>query len=203
VAEEEASSTCEMIHRFFKEAGVKLDAIEARALFLGIAFDTRHFILADSDTIKTVADLIDAGVDVKQTLTLLSLPASYSERVARLKAAQRVKLKKIGKWLIALSHVGAYQASAARALMRLGAHVAVVAGKREDVLRISLRADREFYEKTGIHLGRDLAKPLGEHVQGMGGGHSTSAGINGAGDVESSLEKCMKLLRRQLAKNRD
>ncbi len=203
VAEEETSSTCEIIHRLFKEAEVKLDEIEARALFLGIAFDTRHFILANSNTLKAVADLIEAGVDAKETLALLSLPASYSERVARLKAGQRVKLKKIGQWLIAFSHIRAYQASAARALIRLGAHVAVVGGKREDTLRVSLRADGDFYKKTGIHLGRDIAKPLGEYLKGMGGGHSTSAGVNGAGDVDAGFKRCMELLRKQLAKNAD
>lgn len=203
VTEEEASSTCEIIHRLFKEAGVKLDEIEARALFLGIAFDTRHFILANSNTLKAVVDLIDAGVDVKENLALLSLPTSYSERVARLKAGQRVKLKKIGEWLIAFSRVNAYQASAARALTRLGAHVAVVAGKREDKLRISLRADGGFYKKTGIHLGRDIAKPLGKYLHGMGGGHSTSAGVNGAGDVGAGFRRCMKLLRKHLAENTD
>ena len=200
VAEEEASSTCEIIHRFFKEAGVKLEEIEARALFLGIAFDTRHFILANSDTLRTVADLIEAGVNAKETLSLLSLPTSYSERVARLKASQRVKLEKIDEWLIAFSHVGAYQASAARALIRLGAHVAVVAGKREDTLRISLRADGDFHKKTGIHLGRDIAKPLGEYLHGMGGGHSTSAGVNGVGDVGAGFKQCMELLRKHLVK---
>lgn len=203
VADEEASSTCEIIHRLFKEAGVELDRIEAIALFLGIAFDTRHFILADSNTFKVVADLIEFGVDAEETLALLSLPTNHSERVARLKAAERVKLKKVGEWLIALSHVGAYQASAARALIRLGAHVAVVAGRRAGTLRISLRANGDFYRKTGIHLGRDIAKPLGEYLKGMGGGHSTSAGANGVGDVDAGFRCCMELLRKHLAKNAD
>jgi nanoRNase/pAp phosphatase (c-di-AMP/oligoRNAs hydrolase) len=201
VTEEEASSTCEIIHRLFKEAEIKLEEIEAKALFLGIAFDTRHFILANSDTLKTVADLVEAGVDAKETLALLSLPRSYSERVARLRAGQRVKLKKIDKWLIALSHVNAYQASASRALIRLGAHVAVVAGERKGRLQISLRADGDFQRKTGIHLGRDIAKPLGEYLQGMGGGHSTSAGINGVGEVDAGFKQCVGLLRKHLAKN--
>ena len=203
VAEEEASSTCEIIHQFFKEAEVKLDKNEATALFLGIAFDTRHFILANSETLKTLADLIEAGVDARETLALLSLPTTHSERVARLKAGQRVKIKKIDEWLIALSHVGAYQASAARALIRLGAHVAVVAGKKEGTLRISLRADGDFYKKTGIHLGRDIAKPLGEYLHGRGGGHSTSAGVNGVGDVDDSFKWCVKLLRERFAANSD
>ena len=198
VADEEASSTCDIVYRFFKEAKVEPTEVEAKALFLGIAFDTRHFVIATSTTLKIVADLIDAGVNAQEALPLLSLPMEHSERVARLKASRRVKLVRIQDWLIALSHVSAYQASAARALIGLGAHVAIVAGQRGDTLQISLRASRDFNEKTGIHLGRDVAKPLGEYLHGMGGGHSVSAGVNGVGDVEASLKRCVGLLKQGL-----
>jgi len=200
VTDEEASSTCEIVYQFFREAEVKPTEVEAKVLFLGIAFDTRHFVLASSSTLKTVADLIDAGANAEETLPLLSLPMHPSECIARLKAGKRMKLMKMDGWLIALSHVSAYQASAARALIGLGAHVAVVAGQRRDTVQVSLRACRDFYEKTGVHLGRDVAKPLGEYLRGMGGGHSISAGANGVGDVDSSLKRCVRLLREGLKK---
>jgi len=198
VTDEKASSTCEIIYRFFKEAKVELTEVEAKALFLGIAFDTRHFVIATSATLKIVADLIDAGVNAQETLPLLSLPMEYPERIARLKASRRVKLLRINDWLIALSHVSAYQASAARALIGLGTHVAIVAGQRGDTLQVSLRSSRDFHKKTGIHLGRDIARPLGEYLHGMGGGHSVSAGANGVGDVETSLKRCVRLLKEGL-----
>lgn len=194
VIDEEATSTCEIVYRFFKEMGVKLAEDEAKALFLGIAFDTKHFIMADSDTFKIVAELIDSGVDPEKLLPLLSLPMDFSERVARLRACQRVDLKKVDHWLIALSHISSYQASAARALISLGAHVAIVAGQRGKVLQISLRSCREFHEKTGIHLGRDVAIPLGKYLHGTGGGHSLAAGVNGVGTLDIALKRCMRLL---------
>jgi len=198
VADENASSTCEIVYRLFKEAGVEPTQTEAKALFLGIAFDTRHFVLANSATLKVVADLIDVGVKAEEVLALLALPMDPSERVARLKASKRAKLLKINNWVIALSHVSAFQASAARALISLGAHVAIVAGQRNENIQISMRASRDFHEKTGVHLGRDVAKPLGEYLKGMGGGHSVSAGVNGVGDIESSLKKCVRLLKEKL-----
>jgi len=198
LAEENTSSTCEIVYSLFKEAQVKPTLDEARAMFLGIAFDTRHFVLASSATFKAVADLIELGVKPEETLPLLSLPMDPSERTARLKASKRIKLLKINNWLIALSHVSAYQASAARALITLGAHVAVVAGQDNEKIQISMRASQDFYEITGVHLGRDIAKPLGEYLQGMGGGHSVSAGVNGVGDVEASLRRCVKLLKEKL-----
>jgi len=199
VADENASSTCEIVYRLFKEAEVKPTQEEAKALFLGIAFDTRHFVLASSATFKAVADLIDVGVKPEEALSLLSLPMDPSERIARLKASKRTKLLKINNWLIAFSHVSAYQASAARALIALGAHVAVVAGQRNEKIQISMRASKDFYEQTGVHLGRDIAKPLGEYLQGMGGGHSISAGVNGIGDIEASLKRCVKLLKEKIS----
>ncbi len=195
---EESSSTCEIVYNLYREAGQPLGANEAKALFLGIAFDTRHFVLANSTTLKNIAALIDAGVNAQETLYLLSLPMDFSERVARLKACRRAKLFKVGEWIIALSHVSAYQASAARALIELGAHVAVVAGQKNDSLEISMRASLEFFKKTNVHLGRDIANPLGESMNGMGGGHSTAAGVNGMGDIDTGLKRCLRLLKEKI-----
>jgi phosphoesterase RecJ-like protein len=202
VTDEEAASTCEIVYSFFNQSNVKPSLDVAKALFLGIAFDTRHFVLANSSTFKTIAELCDAGVNAQEVVALLSLPMDFSERVARMKACRRAKLLKIGDWIIALSHVSAYQASAARSLIDLGAHMAAVAGQRNDSIEISLRCTREFNQKTGIHLGKDIAKPLGVLLQGMGGGHATAAGVNGAGDVETGLKRCLRLLKEELSKHK-
>ncbi len=198
ITNEDASSTCEIVYNFYKQANMKPNQTEAKALFLGIAFDTRHFILANSSTLKNIAELIDSGLNVQETLPLLSLPMDLSERVARLKASRRVKLFKINEWIIALSHVSAYQASAARALVDLGADVAAVAGQKNEKLEVSLRGTREFHKQTGTHLGKDIAKPLGEYIHGMGGGHATAAGANGAEDTEVALKRCLLLLKEKL-----
>ncbi len=198
IADENASSTCEIVYRFFMDMNVRFTKIEAKWLFLGIAFDTRHFILANSTTLKIVADLIDAGVNAQESLSLLSLPMEESERIARVKASRRVRLLKIGAWIIGFSHVSTYQASAARALISLGVHVAIVAGQRGGKLRVSFRGSSEFYRATGIHLGRELAKPLGKVLKGMGGGHAVSAGANGIGNLETCFKYSVKLLKQKL-----
>lgn len=200
ITQEEAASTCEIIYSFYKELDAKPDLNVAKALFLGIAFDTRHFVLANSSTFQTIAELGGLGVNAQETLATLSLPMDFSERVARMKACRRAKLLKIGNWIIALSHVSAYQASAARALVDLGAHMAAVAGQKNDNIEISMRCTRDFSLETGIHLGRDIAKPLGEYLHGMGGGHATAAGVNGVGDVELGLKRCFRLLKEKMAK---
>ncbi len=198
ISDENASSTCEIVYGFFKELGLTPSKEEAEALFLGIAFDTKHFILASSNTFKAAADLVDAGVNAREALSRLSLPIDPSERIARLKASKRLKLMRIGNLLITFSHVRSYQASAARALIEMGANLAMVGGQRDDKLQISIRSDQEFYRQTGFHLGRDLAKPLGEYLHGMGGGHSTAAGVNGVGDFEAAVKRAVRIVREKL-----
>lgn len=202
ITNEEASSTCEMVYDFYKQLNTKPSLNEAKALFLGITFDTRHFILANSSTFKTISELSDIGVNPQEELSSLALPMDFSERVARMKACRRAKLIKVENWIIAFSHVSAYQASAARALVDLGAHLAAVAGQKNEKIEISLRCTREFNQVTGIHLGRDIAKPLGEYLQGMGGGHATAAGVNGTGYVEKGLKRCLRLIKENLSNHK-
>ena len=198
ISNEEASSACEVVYDLFLQADLKPDLEEAESLFLGIAFDTRHFVLANASTFKTVVELCNSGVNPPETLSLLTFPMHSSERLARIKACQRAKLLKIGPWIIAFSNISAYQASAARALVDLGAHAAAVAGKKNEGVEVSLRCTREFQKGTGIHLGKDIAKPLGEALEGMGGGHAAAAGANGTGDVDEGLNLCTKLFKERL-----
>jgi phosphoesterase RecJ-like protein len=202
ITNEEASSTCEMVYNLYRQLNIKPSLNEAKALFLGITFDTRHFILANSSTFKTISELTDIGLNPQKELSALALPMDFSERVARMKACRRAKLIKIDDWIIALSHVSAYQASAARALVDLGAHMAVVAGQKNEKIEISMRCTRDFNQVTGIHLGRDIAKPLGEYLNGMGGGHAAAAGVNGVGHSQKGLKRCLRLVKEKLSNHK-
>jgi phosphoesterase RecJ-like protein len=201
IVNEQAAATCEIVYNMYQEANVQLSLNEAKALFTGIAFDTRHFALADSDTFRIAGGLVNAGVDAQAMLTLFSNPIDNSERLAKLKACKRAKIVKIGQWIITLSHVSAYEASAAKSLVDLGSHMAAVAGKKAGKLEVSLRCNRDFNEKTGIHLGKDVAMPLGEMLQGVGGGHAMAAGVNAKGEVADALDKCLKLLQDKILDN--
>ena len=161
-------------------------------MFVGIAFDTRHFALANSPTFEIIAKLVQQGIDAQATLAQFALPIDPSERVAKLKACKRAKIVKVEDWIIALSHVSAYQAPAAKALVDLGAHMSAVAGKKNGKIEISLRCVRQFNEGAGVHLGKDIATPLGEFLGGVGGGHAMAAGVSGKGEIEplNSASNC-------------
>ncbi len=200
IIDQKAAANCELIYRLYEQAKVDPNLNEAKALFVGIAFDTRHFALANSPTFGIIANLVTIGIDAQQTLAQYALPIDPSERVAKLKACKRAKIIKVEGWIIALSHVSAYQAPAAKALVDLGAHMSAVAGKKTDKVEISLRSVRQFNEGTGIHLGVDIAAPLGEYLQGVGGGHAMASGVSGKGEIQDALKQCLKLLKAKIVK---
>lgn len=191
---DDSRSTCEIILRLYDLLRAKPTRAIAFALLAGIVYETRHFAIATAETIQAVSKLIRLGADPQEAIQLLKTPMPSSERIARLKAARRIDLRKVGPWLVAVSTVGSYQASAARALIALGADIAVVGGERGKEIRISLRASEPFLEKTKLHLGRDVAKLVGAEAGGMGGGHALAAGINARGDLNEALKLCEQII---------
>ena len=103
---------------------------------------------------------------MQATLAEFNLPIDTSERLAKLKACKRAKIIRVNDWIIALSHVSAFQAPAAKALIDLGAHVSAVAGQKNGKIEISLRCTRQFTEEAGVNLGKDIAAPLGSFCRG-------------------------------------
>lgn len=200
IVDDKAAANCELIYRLYNQADVTPNLNEATALFVGIAFDTRHFALANSPTFEVVAKLVAAGIDAQATLAQYALPIEPSERVAKLKACKRAKVVKVEGWIIALSHVSAYQAPAAKALVDIGAHMSAVAGKKNGKVELSLRSIRQFNEHAGVHLGIDIATPLGEFLEGTGGGHAMAAGVSGKGEIKDALDQCLLLLKQKIAK---
>jgi phosphoesterase RecJ-like protein len=200
IVDEAASSTCEIVHGLFEGYGLSPSRSVANALLAGMAFDSRHFTIGTARTFRSVSRLLEIGSPLEEIVALLAPERNRSESIARLKAAQRMQLHAIGGWTIATSHVSSYQASAARALLRLGADAVVVAGVDKGELRASIRATEEFYNETRIHLGRDVAQPLGEEYGGAGSGHSTAAGVNGVGRSRAMLLRAVELISEKLNK---
>ncbi len=199
IHDEDVSSTCEIIYDIFKNFKIRQTKRVANAILIGIVYETRHLSLASSKSLIKIAELIRDGGRVEDAILVLQIPMSNSERIARLKAAQRIVFIKAGDWLIASAEASSYQASVARVFITIGAHVAIVGGRNKERLSISLRCTKDFAEKTGIHLGRDIAIPIGELLNGAGGGHAMAAGINGTGDLEDGIGKCADRIKDMLS----
>jgi nanoRNase/pAp phosphatase (c-di-AMP/oligoRNAs hydrolase) len=196
--DEGASSTCEIVYTIYRKYGVTPSSTTAKALMLGIL--SKHLRLAKSNTLQYVSELLQIDGSMEEIFGLLMNQRERPENIARLKAAQRMKLHMIGDWTIATSQLSSYQSSAARALIGLGGDVAIVAGRSKKTLKASFRSSEGFHDKTHVHLGRELAMPLGDMFFGAGSGHPTAAGFNGEGDPREFLKEAIVLLTELLEK---
>ncbi len=200
VHDEGAIATCEIVAGIWDASGYTMTKEAADALLIGIIFDSKHLAIASPHLLRVVAWLMDQGGSLSVAWDMLQASMDQSERIARLKSVQRMTLYRVEPWLIVTSPLGSFQASAARAMMNLGADVAIIAGADKDSLKVSMRSTEEFHSKTSIHLGDDIAKPIAELYGGSGGGHATAAGVNGVGAPEEFLLKAASHIAKRIGK---
>ena len=197
-------STCEILIDIFKEMEVEIESEIANLLLTGIIFDTRRFFYTDLHTLQTCIKLVNAGADYEKCVTSLQIRPDRSERIARLKAASKTKVHLLGDWIIATSTINAFEASACRALIEIGADVVIIGGHpTKNKVRLSSRSTREFYDSTGINLGTDVMEPLGTIIDGKGGGHANAAGANGTRNLNAALDKAIDLIHAAIEKGKN
>jgi nanoRNase/pAp phosphatase (c-di-AMP/oligoRNAs hydrolase) len=198
-----ASSTCEIVFNIFQDLNLEMDAHTANLLLTGMVFDTRRFFYSNKDSLEVALKLIELGADYQACVNSLIIRPDRSERIARLKAAGRLNMRTIGDWIVVTTRVKAFEASACRGLIDLGADVAIVGGVTSNgEVRISSRSTRDFFTRTGVNLGTDVMEPLGVLIGGEGGGHANAAGANGTRNRDEALERSVELIRMALKENR-
>jgi len=179
VIEPWASSTTQLLVAGLDGLGVKPEPVEATIGLAGIVYDTRRFSIADPCAFKASARLIEWGGDYQLALRILQARREpgegmeYAERIARIKAAQRMVASRIcGDIIIAVTRVSAFEASAARALLELGADIAVVVGGKGGELRATLRLSKRALD-AGLRAD-ELASYIASKLGGKGGGHAAA-----------------------------
>jgi nanoRNase/pAp phosphatase (c-di-AMP/oligoRNAs hydrolase) len=199
IHDENASSTCELVYQIYTKYNIKPTIKTKKALIAGIIFDTKYLSLGNAPTFRIISNLLEGIGNISNIRSLLKMEANLSERIARLKTAQRTEIHKINDWIIIISEIGSYQSSGARALISLGADLAIVIGIDNEKIRASLRSTQLFYSKTGIHLGKLVSEINGE-LEGYGSGHPTASGYNGIGTKTEFKETILKILRIKIEK---
>jgi nanoRNase/pAp phosphatase (c-di-AMP/oligoRNAs hydrolase) len=201
IVQSDRFSTCEILVELYNTLQLQIPPEIANLLLAGILFDTRRFYYSDRKTMNVATTLLDAGADYSACLESLVIRPDRSERIARLKAAGRLRVETIGEWVIVTSKIGAYEASACRGLIDLGADVAIIGGKpSKGIVRISSRSTSEFFKETRINLGTDIMEPIGVLIGGEGGGHANAAGANGTHNLDAALNRSVELIKEALEK---
>jgi nanoRNase/pAp phosphatase (c-di-AMP/oligoRNAs hydrolase) len=197
-----ASSTCELVIGLYDDLDVLISPLMANLLLTGLLFDTRRFFHSGRASFLLAVKLIDSGADYDLCVRALVIKPDRSERIARLKAAGRLQIHNMGNWIVATSKIGAYEASACRAMIEIGADVAIVSGKTsKGIVRFSSRSTRQFSSETGVNLGTDVMEPIGEIIGGEGGGHANAAGANGTKNRSEGMAKAIKFLQLAIEKS--
>jgi Exopolyphosphatase-related proteins len=178
---EREASTTTLTVEVAQLQGLRLSRELSTLALAGIAFDTKRFAIATPRTLRAAAWLLEQGGSLEEALVCLEEEPDYAERIARLKAAQRAMFIDVCGYLVAVSEVSSFEASAARALVSLGADLAIVVGGKEGEVRASSRLSREL-AKRGIDLA-DIARRVADTFRGEGGGHKGAAGVKIRGRV--------------------
>ncbi|MFA4956446.1 MAG: DHH family phosphoesterase [Candidatus Methanoperedens sp.] len=194
------SSTAEIVLEVLKKMGAPIMRRTAFALLAGIVTDTGNFRHASSDSFKAVAELMDhSGITYNEVIDLLSsVPQDVSMRIAFLKAAQRCVIERVDDWIIVSSHLNSFGGAAASSLVSIGADVAFVGAKRDDVVKVSARARREI-QGAGINLAK-LMEDISAKFNGTGGGHEGAAGMDLSGETDVILSACVEHVKASLSK---
>jgi len=181
---------CELIYDIIKASGLRIGRDVGMALLCGMLTDSGHFSFANTQLMRTFADVMDeTGIKMDEAMDFSRSEASMSERVAVMKGLERSKFDRVGDMIVATSYGGSFEASVCKAMLNAGADVVFVGSQRDDEFRLSARADQEMVRR-GIHLG-ELMKDIGKETVCDGGGHGGAAGLSGTGDVEAMLHICM------------
>jgi len=159
----------------------------------GIMADTERFRIAPNSALHDTLTILEEGcLELADVVQAIERPVyDRSRAIAMLKAARRSEYFEIGKFILARTRVGAFEASAARNFVFMGADVGIVASEDGDTTSLTGRASRRAMD-AGFHLG-EFFQRLSERTGGDGGGHAGAAGFKATLLVDELEEAYMDL----------
>jgi len=191
---ENYSSTSEIVLEFFNDFSVKLPIPHRYLLVSAILTDSGFLKYGNTKTIKSLNNILKNQIEIQDIIPLLERERDVSEKIAIIKALQRVKLVRINNWLIGISHLSSFTASAASILTKVGFDVGIVVSEDKSDYRITIRARKQVCLKTGLHLGKIIRKINDVN----GGGHDGAATLNGKNNVEETLNQLIDKIKETL-----
>jgi nanoRNase/pAp phosphatase (c-di-AMP/oligoRNAs hydrolase) len=184
-------STSEIVIELAEMAGYRLNSSEASALFAGIYFDTVRLTVADPETLRKVGLLGELGANPRTFIQRIESPIDYSERVARIKAVKRAEFYRCGDVVIGVTRVSAFKPSAARSLLAVGSHIALVGDEVDGEVEVTMRQVPEIFDQLNLNLAKDVVEPIAKSLSGIGGGHAAAAKLRVKGSLDRVLEICV------------
>ncbi|TFG00106.1 MAG: hypothetical protein EU541_03280 [Promethearchaeota archaeon] len=173
---EDYTSASEIIVDLFKDFQISLQLALKYLLTAGIIIDSGYLKFANKNTLESMAFLLEDNIEYQEILSMLKIEPHISEKIAKIKGAQRSELIRENDWLIGVSYVSSFEASVANTLIKIGFDISIVISERKDEYRVSLRAKRRVCDQCNLHLGKML-EGISKDINGIGGGHEGAASI--------------------------
>ena len=175
----DAPATAAVVHELV--AGIA-DCKLLSFLAAGIVADTAGLYVAGADALSTLSSIFSrCSLRVSDVLDLMDSEPPLYERIARLRALERMRVYAVGEYVLVTSRVSSFEGSSAWLLVQAGADLAFVGSKD----RISARLSPRFLRRTGITL-QAIFSRLAADVGGTWGGHAAAAGMH-TEDVDVAL----------------
>ncbi|MBN1785951.1 MAG: DHH family phosphoesterase [Candidatus Methanofastidiosa archaeon] len=183
---EARSSNCELV---WDVIGHTDDIVSRKALLAGILADTGHLKFATRETLRTVYEILGEDIIFEEVFAMMKDDLDLSKKIALMKALQRMKVTRVGDFMIIKTKIGAYESFISKNLLAIGADVVVIVNEKKGE-RIIARAKRSALDR-GVDLSK-IMKEVGEAYGGDGGGHPPAAGMIGVENYKEATEEIMK-----------
>jgi nanoRNase/pAp phosphatase (c-di-AMP/oligoRNAs hydrolase) len=194
---EHYSSTVEIILELLEYNKTPLTVPLKMLMIAAMVTDSGFFKYGNNKTIQNVSKLLGEDINIQDVILLLKSEIHISERIAKIKGMQRVRLIREGDFLIGISNVSSFGAGVAAMLINLGFDVAIVLSKEENQNRISTRAKKVVCKKTGLHLGKILEE-ISREYKGSGGGHDGAASLTSNIESETIIARIIEKIKQYL-----
>ncbi len=190
-------STTEVIYDFFnKDFDKKMFFYTA----IGILEDTGRFLVSSSELFEKFSKCLKkSSKSYSEVFEFAKHHINEGEKIAFLKATSRAEIKKINHFVVIYSKINFYQSAAATKLLEFGAHISFIYGTEKDnIIKMSLRAETSFKEKNNFNLMKDVLIPLENVIGGEIGGHSGAAQWKGKISEKTLVEEILKIIEKKL-----
>jgi nanoRNase/pAp phosphatase (c-di-AMP/oligoRNAs hydrolase) len=197
IIEEKFTSTSEIIFEICEYFNFELKNPFKFLLIAAILTDSGFYKYANNETIKRISKLLNNDLNYQEIISVLEYEPELSEKLAQIKALQRIELIRVKDYLIGITHVGSFEANVANLLINLGFDVGIVYSEKKTASRISTRAKKRVCFKTGLNLGK-IMDEISKEYASSGGGHDGAASINCKNNVKEILGSILEKIKQNL-----
>ncbi|HEW93700.1 hypothetical protein DRN87_00340 [Candidatus Geothermarchaeota archaeon] len=156
---------------------------------LALYLETNFLRYATPYALKWITFLMrEAGFKFSDIHKVIRAEASFSEKLAYLKALKRMRVYRGNSIILVITNVGAYLSQVSSILHRIGGDIILVYTDKKKQCRVNIRIKEELLQEHSIDVFRDLLKNMQEISYG---GHKTLLNIEYKGKVS-----CRKFLER-------